>query len=281
MLPSSTRLMQIAMETARDAAPVALAGFRKPITIDTKRDFHDMVTEFDRATEERIRERLLAAVPASCIVGEEGGKQGEGDVVWYVDPIDGTANFARGIAFWCISIAAAVDGKVRAGAVYVPVGDLMFHADETGVWLNGEPLAARGARKPADATIFGHYPMPGDLQQDAAIALGEYGDLVNAYAAVRNLGSGALSLLHVAAGWADGTFCFATNAWDVAAASFILKQAGGVYHSYCAGEVCPEEGDFLRPHYFGSVAGADFPDIDAIMRRGSRLLDASAAEKAS
>lgn len=281
MLPSSTSLMQIAMETARAAAPVALEGFRKPIEIDTKRDFHDMVTIYDRATEERIRERLLAAVPASCIVGEEGGRQGEGEVVWYVDPIDGTANFARGIDFWCISIGAAVGGRVVAGAVYVPVGDLMFHADETGSWLNGEPLAARGSRAPADATIIAHYPMPLDLSADGAEAVRLFGDLVAAYAAVRNLGSGALSLLHVAAGWADGTFCFGTNAWDVAAASFILKQAGGSYYGYRGGEVCPEEGDFLLPHYLGTVAGAEFHDIEAILRRGSRLLDARAVEKAS
>lgn len=281
MQPSSTRLMQIAMDTARAAAPVALEGFRKQIAITTKRDFHDMVTLFDGATEERIREHLLAALPSSCIVGEEGGRYGEGDTVWYVDPIDGTANFARGIAFWCISIAVAVDGKVKAGAVYEPVGDLMFHADETGAYLNGEPLKAEGMCKPADATVFAHYPMSGDLVRDAAFALKSYGDLVNGFASVRNLGSGALSLVHVAAGWADAAFCFASNAWDVAAASFILKRAGGTYRSYRAGELRAEQGDFLRPHYFGSVAGAEFPEIDAIMKQGSHLLDAPALEKAS
>lgn len=277
MLPSPTRLMQIAAETARNAAPVALAGFRKPIAIATKRDIHDVVTEFDRATEERIRERLLTAVPISRIVGEEGGAHGDGDVVWYVDPIDGTANFARGLALWCICIAAAIDGKVCAGVVYDPVGDLMFHADETGAYLNGEPIKAAGAHHAADATLLAHYPMPGDLQREAEAALEEFGDLVRRFASVRNLGSSAISLVHVAAGWVDGAFCFGINPWDVAAASFILKKAGGTYRSYRAGERREEEGDFLHPHYFGSVAGAEFPEIDAIMRRNSRLLDVAPA----
>jgi len=269
----STHLMQVAVETAREASTVALEGFRKPLVISTKRDLHDMVTVFDKATEERIRGLLLARVPSSRVVGEEGGATGEGRVEWFVDPIDGTSNFARGIALWCVSIAAAVDGEVVAGAVYDPVADTMFHADVTGSWLNGMPIRAVGATTPESATLIAHYPMPWDLAGDTSVALGAFENLVTRYAAIRNLGSSALSLAHVAAGWCDGTMCLGINPWDVAAASFILKQAGGVYRGFRDGAEVHGTADYLQPHYYGTVSGAEFPEIEQILRYGSRLLD--------
>jgi len=273
MIPSSTRLMEIAMQAARDAAPVAMAGFRQPITIDTKRDFHDMVTEFDKASEVRISKTLLDALPHSCIVGEEGGTQGEGDVVWYVDPIDGTSNFARGIPFWCISIGVAVKGEMKAGAIYVPVSGAMFHADETGAYFNGTPLVAKGALQASEATVLALYPQPRDLEYEPESVLQEYGDMTRSFATVRNLGSAALALAYVAAGWADAAFCFGVNAWDAAAGSFILKQAGGHYHAYHAGSECAEKKDFLHHNFYGHVKGSNFPEIEAIMLRHSRLID--------
>jgi len=275
MIPSSTRLMEIAMQAARDAAPIAMAGFRQPIAIDTKYDFHDMVTEFDKASEVKIRQTLLEALPSSCIIGEEGGAQGEGDVIWYVDPIDGTSNFARGIPFWCISIGVAVKGEMKAGAIYVPVSGAMFHADETGAYIDGTALTSKGATTPSQATLLAHYPQPRDLVHEPTTVLQEYGDLMRNFAAVRNLGSAALSLAYVAAGWVDAAFCFTINPWDVTAGAFILKQAGGHYRSYQAGKLCPEEGDFLHHHFYAHVQGANFPEIEAIMARHSRLLDQS------
>jgi len=269
----STHLMRVAMETARAASAVALEGFRKPLVISTKRDLHDMVTVFDKATEERIRSLLLLHVPSSRIIGEEGGATGEGRIEWFVDPIDGTSNFARGIALWCVSIAAAVDGAVVAGAVYDPVADTMFHADATGAWLNGVPIRATGATVPESATLIAHYPMPWDLAGDTSIALSAFEKLVTRYAAIRNLGSSALSLAHVAAGWCDGTLCLGINPWDVAAASFILKQAGGVYRGFSMGAEVQGKADYLQSHYYGTVAGAAFPEVEQILRYGSSLLD--------
>jgi len=271
---SSTQLMEIAIQAARAAASVVMAGFRQPMVIATKRNFHDLVTEFDKASEEVIRQTLLELLPASRIVGEESGASGEGDVVWYVDPIDGTANFARGLDFWCISIAAAVGGKIIAGAIYAPVSQLMFHADETGAYLNGAPIRSHGARQAVDATLSAHYPLPSDLAHETQTVLSEYHQLLHHYAAVRNMGCRALSLAYVAAGWVDAAFCFAAEPWDVAAGSFLVKQAGGVYRTYQAGAACPQQGDFLRQHFYASVAQAQFPDIEAIMLRHSRLLDA-------
>ena len=88
---------------------------------------------------------------------------------------------------------------------------------------------------------------------------------------MRNTSSGALCLAHVAAGWADATFNFGTNPWDVAAGSHLLKLAGGRYRAYAGGDEQPELGDFLAPDYYAHVADADFPLITHTMQEGSRL----------
>lgn len=270
---NSTALMDIAMGAARDVAPMLLNAFRSDMHIALKADIHDLVTEYDGASERRIKEILFEAHPESAIVGEEDGTTGEAQLTWYIDPIDGTSNFARGIAFWCVSIGVTVDGVRVAGAVYDPVGDLMFHADASGAYLNGEQLHATGYTEPERATMLAHFPMPADLDADEHFALTEYATLLRAYSAIRNKGSGALSLAHVAAGWSDATLNFGTNSWDVAAASFILEQAGGRYLAYSQGEQVSGPGTFLIPHYVGVVADADLSVLDPIMRKGSMIRD--------
>ena len=104
----ATQLLDTASEAARAVGPRLRKAFRSRPPVATKRDFHDPVTEHDRAAEETIRTVITARWPGSAIVGEEGGVTGSGELRWYVDPIDGTANFAAGLPFFCVSIAAAV-----------------------------------------------------------------------------------------------------------------------------------------------------------------------------
>ncbi|MET0898323.1 MAG: inositol monophosphatase family protein [Mycobacterium sp.] len=267
----STRCCATARRAALDVAPLLLNGFRRDMRVDLKADIHDVVTEYDRAAEARIRDIIEQDFPGSTVVGEEGGPQGAGNPTWYVDPIDGTSNFARGIAFWCVSIAAVVDGAVIAGVIYDPVGANLFTADNTGARLNGEPIGARGFTSSSQATVLAHYPMPADLAADEDFSLRRYSALVQSFSAVRNTSSGALCLAHVAAGWADATFNFGTNPWDVAAGSYLVKLAGGKYRAYVDGHEQPELGDFLAPDYYAHVAGADFPLISRTMDEGSRL----------
>jgi hypothetical protein len=101
--------------------------------VDYKRDNHDLVTRYDRLAEDRIREAILERVPDSVIVGEERGTEGSGDIRWYVDPIDGTANFVSGFAYFCTSIGAVVDDQLVAGAVLDPIANNLFTADLTGI----------------------------------------------------------------------------------------------------------------------------------------------------
>lgn len=245
-----------------------LAAFRAGMTVDFKRDRHDPVTEHDRRAEATIRDLIFRAVPQSTFVGEEGGSVGDGPVHWFVDPIDGTANFARGLAFWCTSVAAVVDGAIVAGAILDPVAGNLFVADSAGASLNGQPLTPRAAApEEASAVLITGYPVPRDFRLDGeATALRRFGELTRTFATLRRPGSAALSIAHVAAGWVDAAAGFGVNAWDVSAAILILEKAGGRYTPHDLGRVAPTASAWLHPGYVATGAGAHYLTLERIAR---------------
>jgi len=225
----SARLRGIAEDAATGVGPMLRTAFRSGFRVDEKKNHHDLVTEHDRASEEAIAAHIFAAEPDSRILGEEGGHRGSGRIEWIVDPIDGTSNFAHGVAFFCVSIAAALDGELLAGVVYDPVAELLFSADLDGAYLNGAGLHPAGQPDEARASIMTDYPSAEALAIDGQLAMDSFAELVTTYATLRRKVSGALMLAHVAAGWADVTLGLDTNAWDVAAGALIVRQAGGTY----------------------------------------------------
>lgn len=229
----SSQLRKISADATRLVAADLVTAFRATMDIDFKRDQHDPVTVHDKRAEQRIAEHLIAAVPGSAIMGEEGGlRTGNSGVTWYVDPIDGTANFAHGLAFFCTSIGAVVDGVIVAGAVLDPMADTLFTADLEGAYLNGEPIRSTGVTDEARAMLITSYPDSRSVVNDGPDGLAMYAELVTAYGTVRRPGSAALSLTHVAAGWADATLGTSVSAWDICAAKLIVEQAGGSYHGF-------------------------------------------------
>ena len=240
---------ELLLETAREAAlsvgDQLVAAFRTAMDKDFKRDLHDIVTEHDKASEKQIISVILAAVSDSTIVGEEGGKSCTGRVHWY------------------ISIAAVIEGRVVAGVIYNPVAGDLFSAHLSGAWLNGRPLIARASTDEVSATIVSSFPSAHDLELFGTEALTAHGKLLDRFQAVRNLGSAALDLAHVAAGWADATMGFSTSPWDVAAGVLILEQAGGSYFGYSKGAL--ESPSFLAPDYFGVGGGASYPTLQNIV----------------
>ena len=254
-VPASRELAGIAELAARATGDRLRTAFRSRPEVDLKRDFHDPVTEHDRAAEETIREVLGEQTPGSVVVGEEGGVGGgDGDLRWFVDPIDGTANFAVGLPFFCVSIGAALGGELVAGVVYDPVRDDMFTASLDGATCNGEPIRSRGATRDETAVVATSYPSAHDLSLGREDALRRYGRVVDAFATVRRPGSAALTLAHVAAGWADVAYGTSVNAWDVAAAVLLVRQAGGTYLPL-NGE--PGGHDWEAPGYLACVGGFD------------------------
>lgn len=258
-------LLRTAIAAALLPAPALLAAFRQQMAVDYKRDRHDPVTEHDRRAEAMIRELIFQEVPDSTFMGEEGGTTGAGRVQWFVDPIDGTSNFAAGIAFWCTSVGAVVDGTVVAAAIHDPVSGAIFSASSAGAWLNDQPLAPAHAPAEPHATLITGYPVARDFALDGReAALGRFGRLVETVATVRRPGSAALSIAHVAAGWADAALGFSVNPWDVVAASLILRQAGGRYLPLSLGKCAADAPAHMQPGYVALRRGADYPTVVAI-----------------
>ena len=258
-------LMNIAKQAAMSVGAPLRAAFRSDMAIDYKVDLHDVVTVHDKQSEATIRDYILLHAPDSRILGEEGGSVGTGRVQWYVDPIDGTSNFARGLAFWCVSIGAVVDDEIVAAVVYDPVAEQLFCADLTGVWLNGVPIRSAAVPDEQHATLITGYPVARDFRLDGkAAALENFGTLAETFSTLRRPGSAALTLCHVAAGWCDAAVGFGVNAWDVTAAILILRNAGGTYRALSLGKVPSGAADYLCPGYVAVGAGGHYPTLDAV-----------------
>ena len=124
----SRRLMTIAEGAARVAAGPLLAAFRSEMAVDYKRDLHDVVTIYDKQAEACIRDYVFAHEPNSAMLGEEGGQVGEGEIQWYVDPIDGTRAYVGGQKSWGHSLAVVERGRVTAGVVVLPALERRYSA---------------------------------------------------------------------------------------------------------------------------------------------------------
>ncbi|MBD7996211.1 inositol monophosphatase [Arthrobacter sp. Sa2CUA1] len=271
-MPDIHEITGFTKRIALAAGAIAMEGFRnRELNIDLKKDFHDMVTKYDRACEEYIRSEILAHYPESTIVGEEDGSSvGSGPLTWHIDPIDGTANFARGLALWAVSIGVALDGEMVVGVVYDPANEHLFWADDRGAFLGEEPMHSWGSTAPAQATVACSFPLPRDLVHFPDLALTQFAEVVQQFAHVRTFGSSCISLCWVAAGWIDATISFEADSWDVAASAFIVRRAGGTYVSYLNGEAQPETRDYEKPHYVAAIPGANFELLHEILRTQSK-----------
>lgn len=223
----SLRLLDIAAQAALSVEKLLLEGFQTNIAPEEKGNRHDLVTKYDRNAEETIREAILKRYPDSTILGEESGNHGDGAIQWFVDPIDGTTNFATGIPFFNVSIAAALDQRMLAGVIYDPIRREMFSASTAGAFLNTERIRATGTSSEAQAVLLTDFPYPDQTITDDDYGL--FADLVHNFRAVRRLGSAALELAYVACGRVDAAFLGLGSAWDVAAGMMLIEQAGGQY----------------------------------------------------
>jgi myo-inositol-1(or 4)-monophosphatase len=223
----SQELARIAAEAALSLRELLVSAFETEKTIAFKTGHFDLVTEYDREAERQITAQLLQQYPDSTIIGEEGGTVGQGTVHWFVDPIDGTTNFAAGLPFFCVSIAAVLDREVLAGVVYDPIRDELFLASQQGAFLNQQPIVARGGKTDADAVLATAFPLPGGKSTSADFAF--FQTIVENFRGVRRIGSAALQLAYVACGRLDVAYEPYLSPWDIAAGYLLVKKSGGVY----------------------------------------------------
>lgn len=268
--PSPADLLDIARRAAHEAAEHIRSLDRSSIEREDKTSAHDIVTAHDRACEEIVVAALTRDLPRARIVGEEGGARdaveasgtGRG-VTFYVDPIDGTSNFAAGLPLFCVSIGVAVGRELVAGVVDAPILGQVFTTDGDGARLNGEPLPPRPTRPARDALVLAGFPGPRDLVEDPQGTLRDMTRLGDEVSAVRQPGSAALELAWVAAGWADAAMHTRINAWDVAAGFALVRGAGGSIRTW------PGERDAAlpaheHPAYVACTGQGRIPVLDEI-----------------
>ncbi|SHW52042.1 inositol-phosphate phosphatase [Mycobacteroides abscessus subsp. abscessus] len=265
------KLAAIAREAATAAASYLAEIGAGPVEREYKANAHDIVTVHDRACEDRIREVLLERCPKASIVGEEGGTlEGTSAVTFYVDPIDGTSNFATGNPLYAISIGVAVEGVLVGGVVNAPALGREFWSDPSGAYLGDTRLGPNPERDFADALVLTGFPGLRDLRDDRAFAERERHALLERAGAVRQLGSAALELCFVAAGWADATTLTRINPWDIAAGFHIVEKAGGSVRTWtCRPEgsnatvVAPQE----CPAYVACASAKRYEELDSLLDR--------------
>ncbi|MGA9565305.1 MAG: inositol monophosphatase family protein [Candidatus Korobacteraceae bacterium] len=211
---------------AREAGALLMTYFDRHIKIEYKGGV-DLVTAADRASEKLIVERLQARWPQHGIVGEEGTRSDvEADYRWFVDPLDGTTNFAHGYPVFCVSIALArKDDQLEVGVLYDPTRDELFAAERgSGATLNGKPIQVSKTARLAESILGTGFPSQ-KRHQNPNIHF--YQQITLRSHGVRRAGSAALDLANVAAGRYDGFWEFNLNPWDTAAGVLIVQEAGG------------------------------------------------------
>jgi myo-inositol-1(or 4)-monophosphatase len=189
----------------------------------------DVATDIDLWAEKALREKLTALLPGSQFLGEETGGSLSDAPTWIVDPIDGTANFARGYPQWSVSVALALEGKPVLGVIVDPNREETFYATAgQGAWLQSRQgvrrLFCAAAREPLKATVSTVFPKP--LSPLMQPYLAEFANVIRAFGQVRRSGSMALELAYVAAGRADAFWERGMQAWDAAAGMVLLEEAG-------------------------------------------------------
>jgi myo-inositol-1(or 4)-monophosphatase len=211
-------------ELALSAGEIALAGFAGQSAGGYRmKGPQDFLTETDAAVERHIRAAIAAAFPADGFLGEETGGAPAADT-WVVDPIDGTANFARGIPHFCVSIAFVRGGAIEIGAILNPAtAELYLARKGGGATLNGAPIRVAPTRDFASACVeLGWSTRVSNARYLAAMAA-----LLARGANVRRAGSGALALAWVADGRLDAYAEVHMNAWDCLAGLLLVSEAGG------------------------------------------------------
>jgi myo-inositol-1(or 4)-monophosphatase len=212
-------------QLARQAGKIVGDKFNEQHTISYK-GVIDLVTEADHESEEYLLGEIRRRWPESTIMAEESGlTEGGPEHSWYVDPIDGTVNYAHHLPIFCVSLAYAHRGAVKLGVVYDPTRDEMFRAQRgEGAELNGNPIRVSGATELAKSLLVTGFPYDAwDTERDNFDNFVRFSKMTQG---VRRLGSAALDAAWVGAGRFDGFWEIALNAWDVAAGGLIAEEAG-------------------------------------------------------
>jgi myo-inositol-1(or 4)-monophosphatase len=217
--------LETAADIAREAGALLATYFERRVGFELKGEF-DLVTEADRASERLVVERLRTHFPTHGIVAEEGGgHESPSEYRWFVDPLDGTTNFAHGFPVFNVTLGLERAGEVIAGVVYDPIRQEMFKAERgAGAYVNNHRIRVSAAKHLADSLASTGFP---SRKRHANINIHFYYQLAMASHGVRRTGSAAIDLAWVAAGRLDFFWEFGLKPWDMAAGTLLVQEAGG------------------------------------------------------
>jgi myo-inositol-1(or 4)-monophosphatase len=262
MSQANTEFVSGMSEVAREAGALLMGYFQQHVKIEYKGDV-DLVTIADRKSEALILERIRAKWPTHDVLGEEGARIETGsDYKWYVDPLDGTTNFAHGFPVFCVSLAIDYKGKRVAGVLYDPTRDELFSAElGSGAYLNGEKMRVSATAKLAECLVATGFP---SQKRHKNPNIFFYHQITLKTHGVRRAGSAALDLANVASGRFDGFWEFNLNPWDTAAGVLIVEEAGGRVTDFSGGPFQLNSRETVATN--GIVHEALLSEFDAIFK---------------
>jgi myo-inositol-1(or 4)-monophosphatase len=217
--------LETAADIAREAGALLANYFERRVAFELKGDF-DLVTEADRASEKLVVERLRSHFPSHSIVAEEGGgHEGSSDYRWFVDPLDGTTNFAHSFPMFNVTLGLERAGEMIAGVIYDPVSQELFAAEQgAGSYLNHRRIRVSQCKRLEESLASTGFP---SRKRHLNINIHFYHQMAMASHGVRRTGSAALDLAYVACGRLDAFWEFGLMPWDMAAGSLMVREAGG------------------------------------------------------
>ncbi len=247
--------LEIAAEIAREAGALIANFAERKIGFELKGDF-DLVTEADRASERLIVERLQSHFPTHAIVAEEGGGQdGSSEYRWYVDPLDGTTNFAHGFPAFNVTLGLERAGELIAGVVFDPLRNELFTAERgSGSYLNYHRIHVSKEPRIERSLVATGFP---SRKRHENVNVHFYYQLAMMSHGVRRAGAAALDLAYVACGRLEAFWEFGLNPWDMAAGVLLVREAGGVCTDMNGGPL-----NLRGPHILADNAAVHAPMVE-------------------
>jgi myo-inositol-1(or 4)-monophosphatase len=237
------RALRVAEQAAREAGAIAMQGWRTETKV-SKKGRIDLLTEYDLECERSIRGKLLSEFPDHRIVGEENDESGEGDVVWYVDPIDGTTNFVHGHFFFAVSIALYRGAEGLVGVVHAPaLGVTWTAARGAGAYRNGGRCRVSKRATLEEAVCATGFPYDRASNPDNNQV--ELGLFLERCRGIRRCGAAAIDLCLVADGTYDIYWEKSLNPWDMCAGALLVAEAGGRLSGYDGKPADPRTGALI------------------------------------
>lgn len=235
--------LETAAEIAREAGALLANYFERRVAFELKGEF-DLITEADRASEKLVVEKLRLYFPTHGIVAEEGNSfEGSSEYRWFVDPLDGTTNFAHSFPMFNVTLGLERAGEMIAGVIFDPVRQEMFTAERgAGAYLNHRRIRVSATQRLANSLASTGFP---SRKRHHNINIHFYYQMAMASHGVRRTGSAALDLAYVSCGRLDFFWEFGLKPWDQAAGTLLVTEAGGKISDMNGGPLSITESDHM------------------------------------